>query len=108
MIFLQEIKQKAEEGKSSEDASSTKEDKEEKVIALRPLNMEDMRQAKNQVIFHANSSLLLLINSYVTNSPYAYSFLVSVTSLSLLKMPLSCGHTSFSFSKKSIPEIEQF
>ncbi|XP_021592203.1 uncharacterized protein LOC110599899 isoform X2 [Manihot esculenta] len=44
-----EIKQKAEEGKSSEDASSTKEDKEEKVIALRPLNMEDMRQAKNQV-----------------------------------------------------------
>lgn len=44
-----EIKQKAEEGKSSEDASSSKEDKEEKVIALRPLNMEDMRQAKNQV-----------------------------------------------------------
>lgn len=46
-------KQKDEEGdKSSEDASSatveeTKE--EEKVITLRPLNMEDMKQAKNQV-----------------------------------------------------------
>ncbi|KAF2312211.1 hypothetical protein GH714_028545 [Hevea brasiliensis] len=44
-----EIKQKAEEGTSSDDASGTKEeDKEERVIILRPLNMEDMRQAKNQ------------------------------------------------------------
>ncbi|KAA8539987.1 hypothetical protein F0562_026679 [Nyssa sinensis] len=43
-------KQKAEEGQSSEDASDTKEEgKEEKEITLRPLNMEDMRQAKNQV-----------------------------------------------------------
>ncbi|KAJ9164245.1 hypothetical protein P3X46_023847 [Hevea brasiliensis] len=45
-----ERKQKAEEGTSSEEASSTKEeDKGERVITLRPLNMEDMRQAKNQV-----------------------------------------------------------
>ncbi|KAL6508381.1 hypothetical protein OROHE_021923 [Orobanche hederae] len=44
-------KQKDDEGKSSEDASSAtlEETKEEKVISLRPLNMEDMRQAKNQV-----------------------------------------------------------
>ncbi|RVW94552.1 ATPase family AAA domain-containing protein 1-A [Vitis vinifera] len=43
-------KQKDDEGKSSEDASDTKEEaKGEKVIVLRPLNMEDMRQAKNQV-----------------------------------------------------------
>uniref|UniRef100_F6H6J7 AAA+ ATPase domain-containing protein n=1 Tax=Vitis vinifera TaxID=29760 RepID=F6H6J7_VITVI len=43
-------KQKADEGKSSEDASDTREEaKGERVIVLRPLNMEDMRQAKNQV-----------------------------------------------------------
>ncbi|XP_034925648.1 uncharacterized protein [Populus alba] len=45
-----EKKQKAEEGTSSEDAAHTKEEgKEESVIILRPLNMDDMRQAKNQV-----------------------------------------------------------
>uniref|UniRef100_A0A803PQ29 AAA+ ATPase domain-containing protein n=1 Tax=Cannabis sativa TaxID=3483 RepID=A0A803PQ29_CANSA len=46
-----EKKKKSSEGSSSEDdASATKEeDKEEKVITLRSLNMEDMRQAKNQV-----------------------------------------------------------
>ncbi|XWS50425.1 hypothetical protein CRYUN_Cryun12cG0086700 [Craigia yunnanensis] len=39
-----------EAGKSSEDASETKEEnKDERVITLRPLKMEDMRQAKNQV-----------------------------------------------------------
>lgn len=32
-----------------EDDSEAKEATEEKEIALRPLNMEDMRQAKNQV-----------------------------------------------------------
>ncbi|KAI3458072.1 hypothetical protein Pfo_014735 [Paulownia fortunei] len=43
-------KQRDEEGESSEDASATiEETKDEKVISLRPLNMEDMRQAKNQV-----------------------------------------------------------
>ncbi|KAK6135137.1 hypothetical protein DH2020_031128 [Rehmannia glutinosa] len=43
-------KQREEEGESSEDASATSEEtKEEKVISLRPLSMEDMRQAKNQV-----------------------------------------------------------
>ena len=64
-ISLKEKKQKAEEGKSSEDAADTKEEgtssedaadtkeegKEESVIILRPLNMDDMRQAKNQVSF---------------------------------------------------------
>lgn len=45
-----EKKQRAEEGQSCEDASEGNEEaKEESVIALRPLNMEDMRQAKNQV-----------------------------------------------------------
>ncbi|KAL0318061.1 UNVERIFIED_CONTAM: Spastin [Sesamum angustifolium] len=45
-----EKKQRDVEGESSKDASATKEEtKEEKVISLRPLNMEDMRQAKNQV-----------------------------------------------------------
>ncbi|KAL6509280.1 hypothetical protein OROGR_022590 [Orobanche gracilis] len=44
-------KRKDDEGKSSEDASSATLEvtKEEKVISLRPLNMEDMRQAKNQI-----------------------------------------------------------
>ncbi|KAL3834296.1 hypothetical protein ACJIZ3_009032 [Penstemon smallii] len=46
-------KQKRDEADASvskEDASVSKEEtKEEKVISLRPLNMEDMRQAKNQV-----------------------------------------------------------
>ncbi|KAJ7969859.1 p-loop containing nucleoside triphosphate hydrolases superfamily protein [Quillaja saponaria] len=37
------------EGQSSEDSSDKKEGKEDKVITLRPLDMEDMRQAKNQV-----------------------------------------------------------
>ncbi|KAK6155622.1 hypothetical protein DH2020_009870 [Rehmannia glutinosa] len=43
-------KKQREEGESSEDASATSEEtKGEKVISLRPLSMEDMRQAKNQV-----------------------------------------------------------
>lgn len=33
----------------SEDTSNAIEDKEDQVIALRPLNMEDMRHAKNKV-----------------------------------------------------------
>lgn len=48
-----ERKRRAEEGESSEEAPGTKEEKEEnedeEVIALRPLSMEDLRQAKNQV-----------------------------------------------------------
>lgn len=46
-----EKKKKDSEGSSSDDASSKKEEdkEEERVIALRALNMEDMRQAKNQV-----------------------------------------------------------
>lgn len=55
---LQERKQRAEKGKNSEDSTekeeeeeeAVQEDKEEPAITLRPLNMEDMRQAKNQVI----------------------------------------------------------
>ncbi|KAL0341012.1 UNVERIFIED_CONTAM: Spastin [Sesamum radiatum] len=47
---LKEKKQRDEEGQSSEDTSAPKEEtKEEKVISLRALNMEDMKQAKNQV-----------------------------------------------------------
>ncbi|KAJ6376005.1 hypothetical protein OIU77_000889 [Salix suchowensis] len=45
-----EKKQKSEEGTSSEDAANTKEEGEgENAIILRPLNMDDMRQAKNHV-----------------------------------------------------------
>ncbi|VFQ66089.1 unnamed protein product [Cuscuta campestris] len=44
-----EKKHKAEEGQSSEDASVKKDQPEERVITLRPLNMEDMKLAKNQV-----------------------------------------------------------
>ena len=52
-ISLKEKKQKAEEGTSSEDAADKKEEgKEESVIILRPLNMDDMKQAKNQVSLH--------------------------------------------------------
>ncbi|KAG4952439.1 hypothetical protein JHK85_046306 [Glycine max] len=43
-----EKKKREAEGQSSEDASNNK-DKEEQEITLRPLNMEDMRQAKTQV-----------------------------------------------------------
>lgn len=54
MIFkyleLQEKKKREAQGKSTEDASETKEEeKEDQEITLRALNMEDMRQAKNQV-----------------------------------------------------------
>ncbi|PHT53213.1 hypothetical protein CQW23_07675 [Capsicum baccatum] len=45
-----EKKRRAEEGKNAEGHSDEKnEAAEERVISLRPLNMEDMRQAKNQV-----------------------------------------------------------
>ncbi|KAK3220012.1 hypothetical protein Dsin_013982 [Dipteronia sinensis] len=45
-----EKKRREETGKSSEDASDSKEEgEEEHEIILRSLNMEDMRQAKNQV-----------------------------------------------------------
>ncbi|GFY83295.1 P-loop containing nucleoside triphosphate hydrolases superfamily protein [Actinidia rufa] len=58
---LKKKKQKAEEGQSTDDASDPKEEgKEERVITLRPLNMEDMRQAKNQVAasFAAEGSIM--------------------------------------------------
>ncbi|KAI8540431.1 hypothetical protein RHMOL_Rhmol09G0263700 [Rhododendron molle] len=54
-------KQKDEEGQSKEDASDAKEEStEERAITLRPLNMEDMRQAKNQVAasFAAEGSIM--------------------------------------------------
>ncbi|KAL2334821.1 hypothetical protein Fmac_016034 [Flemingia macrophylla] len=43
-----EKKKREAEGQSSEDVSNSK-DKEDEEITLRPLNMEDMRQAKSQV-----------------------------------------------------------
>ncbi|KAE8733894.1 Spastin [Hibiscus syriacus] len=46
----QEKKRLEEAGKTTEDASETRDNNtEERVITLRPLTMEDMRQAKNQV-----------------------------------------------------------
>ncbi|WRX19352.1 ATPase [Theobroma cacao] len=44
-----ERKQKAAEGQNTEDASTKKDGAEERIITLRPLNLEDFRQAKNQV-----------------------------------------------------------
>ncbi|CAH9110247.1 unnamed protein product [Cuscuta europaea] len=47
-----EKKHKAEEGQSAEDDKKDpdkKDEAEERVITLRPLNMEDMKQAKNQI-----------------------------------------------------------
>lgn len=64
LFSVQAKKERDTEGQNSEDASSTPDEKkegkdekkeekdekkEEKVISLRPLNMEDLRQAKNQV-----------------------------------------------------------
>lgn len=50
-MILQAKKKKAQENNSDSEASTeTKEtEKQEEPIVLRPLNMEDMRQAKNQV-----------------------------------------------------------
>ncbi|CAI9092334.1 OLC1v1027537C2 [Oldenlandia corymbosa var. corymbosa] len=58
-----EKKQRTEEKQSSDDASVSNEvDKEERVINLRPLNMEDMKQAKNQVLQLADCfSFILLV-----------------------------------------------
>ncbi|KAJ4832359.1 hypothetical protein Tsubulata_002161 [Turnera subulata] len=42
-------KQRAAEAQKSGETAETKEDKEERVITLRPLNMEDFRLAKDQV-----------------------------------------------------------
>lgn len=63
-----ESKKKEEAGKSTEESEknaeessdSKEENKEEQVIVLRPLNMEDMRQAKNQVAasFAAEGSIM--------------------------------------------------
>ncbi|XP_043697385.1 uncharacterized protein LOC122648193 isoform X2 [Telopea speciosissima] len=56
-----ERKQRAEKGKTSEEAPDTEEPpREEGLITLRPLNMEDMRQAKNQVAasFAAGGSIM--------------------------------------------------
>lgn len=44
-----EKKQKVAEGKKPQDASMAEEKKEDKVINIRPLNMADFREAKNQV-----------------------------------------------------------
>ncbi|XP_042481208.1 calmodulin-interacting protein 111 isoform X2 [Macadamia integrifolia] len=56
-----ERKRRAEEEQTSEEGpDTTEEPKEERVITLRPLNMEDMRQAKNQVAasFAAEGSIM--------------------------------------------------
>ncbi|KAK7270455.1 hypothetical protein RIF29_23604 [Crotalaria pallida] len=55
-----EKKRKEAEDQSSEDASNATEDKEDQVITLRPINMEDMRQAMGQVTasFAAEGSIM--------------------------------------------------
>lgn len=47
--LLKDKKRRAEEAKNAGVAPATDEDKEDKVITIRPLNMEDFKQAKNQV-----------------------------------------------------------
>lgn len=46
---MQEKKCRAEEGLNCEGGTVTEADKEERVITIRPLNMEDFKEAKNQV-----------------------------------------------------------
>ncbi|PSR91464.1 Spastin like [Actinidia chinensis var. chinensis] len=55
-----EKKQRAEEGENSKDNQDTVEDKEERVITIRPLNMQDFREARNQVAasFAAEGSIM--------------------------------------------------
>ena len=50
--LFQEKRKRAEEAqKLGQTADTNEEGKEERVITLRPLNMEDFRQAKNQVMY---------------------------------------------------------
>ncbi|GFZ01471.1 P-loop containing nucleoside triphosphate hydrolases superfamily protein [Actinidia rufa] len=55
-----EKKWRAEEEENSKDNQDTVEDKEERVITIRPLNMEDFREARNQVAasFAAEGSIM--------------------------------------------------
>ncbi|XP_057477871.1 peroxisomal ATPase PEX6 isoform X5 [Actinidia eriantha] len=55
-----EKKRRAEEGENSKDNQDTAEDKEERVITIRPLNMQDFREARNQVAasFAAEGSIM--------------------------------------------------
>ena len=46
---MQEKKLGEEQRVNCEGATSTEEGKEERVITIRPLNMEDFKEAKNQV-----------------------------------------------------------
>jgi len=59
-LFVLFQKKKTEaEVQISENASDAKEDKENRVITLRPINMDDMRQAKSQVFTMESFSLQL-------------------------------------------------
>ncbi|KAF9618024.1 hypothetical protein IFM89_039421 [Coptis chinensis] len=55
-----EKKQRVEEEQNSEEASNTPNKKEDREISFRPLNIEDMKQAKNQVAasFAAEGSIM--------------------------------------------------
>ncbi|XP_027936508.1 26S proteasome regulatory subunit 6A homolog isoform X1 [Vigna unguiculata] len=57
---IKENKKTEAEVQISENASDAKEDKENRVITLRPINMDDMRQAKSQVTasFAAEGSIM--------------------------------------------------
>ncbi|KAH6770916.1 P-loop containing nucleoside triphosphate hydrolases superfamily protein [Perilla frutescens var. hirtella] len=60
-------KKQIDAGQSSEDASASEEEsKEEKVISLRHLNMEDFRQAKNQVAasFASEGSIMVELKQW--------------------------------------------
>jgi len=48
LVCQQEKKQRAEEGPNLKDAQEPDGDKEERVITIRPLNMADFKEAKNQ------------------------------------------------------------
>lgn len=47
------------EGKKPQDTSMTDEKKEDKVIKIRPLNMTDFREAKNQVSTKTSTEFML-------------------------------------------------
>lgn len=58
-MILKEKKQKIAEWKKLEDTSMTEETKKDKVIKIRPLNMTDFREAKNQVSAKTSTEFML-------------------------------------------------
>lgn len=72
--ILKEKKQKVVEGKKLQNASMTEEKKEDKVIKIRPLNMTDFREAKNQVSISLKHQQISVIPENTTLFEFHYSY----------------------------------